>query len=184
MLLNALRTLFLRSIPTHKLQGRLPRFLLHKLEPQDAVKCIIVQVERSHRDQGAPVAADQKVGAGVGKRVGEPVKSRGASTLGVVDDNVADREVMGAVGLMGALLLAPLAATSTNGSVRRLGARAWRRLHWLIYPAAGFAYLHFAMAGRFTRAETLIEGIVLVVLMIVRLARAGRRFAAMRAQYP
>ena len=89
-----------------------------------------------------------------------------------------------AVGLMGALLLAPLAATSTNGSVRRLGARAWRRLHWLIYPAAGFAYLHFAMAGRFTRAETLIEGIVLVVLMIVRLARAGRRFAAMRAQYP
>src|SRR5437667_1353439 len=50
-----------------------------------------------------------------------------------------------AVGLMGALLLAPLAATSTNGSVRRLGARAWRRLHWLIYPAAGFAYLAFAM---------------------------------------
>ncbi len=89
-----------------------------------------------------------------------------------------------AVGLAGAILLAPLAATSTDGSVRRLGARAWRRLHWLIYPAVGLAYLHFAMAGRFTRAETLIEGIVLVALWAVRLARAGRRVAAMRAQYP
>jgi len=89
-----------------------------------------------------------------------------------------------AVGLAGAVLLVPLAATSTESSVRRLGARVWRRLHWLIYPAAGFAYLHFAMAGRFTRAETLIEGIVLMALLAVRLARAGRRFAAMRAQYP
>jgi len=57
-------------------------------------------------------------------------------------------------------------------------------LHWLIYPAAGLAYLHFAMAGRFTRAETLIEGIVLMALLAVRLARVGRRFAAIRAQYP
>lgn len=89
-----------------------------------------------------------------------------------------------AVGLAGALLLAPLAATSTDGSVRRLGARAWRRLHWLIYPAAVLAYLHFVMAGRFTRAETLIEGVLLAALLGMRLARAGRRRAALRAQYP
>ena len=89
-----------------------------------------------------------------------------------------------AVGLVGALLLVPLAATSTDGSVRRLGARVWRRLHRLIYPAAGLAYLHFAMAGRFTRAETLIEGILLAALLAVRLARAGRRLAAVRAQDP
>jgi sulfoxide reductase heme-binding subunit YedZ len=89
-----------------------------------------------------------------------------------------------AVGLAGALLLAPLAATSTDGSVRRLGARAWRRLHWLIYPAAALAYLHFAMAARFTRAETLIEGILLAALLGMRLARAGRRRAGLRAQHP
>lgn len=88
-----------------------------------------------------------------------------------------------AVGLAGTLLLVPLAATSTDGSVRRLGARVWRRLHWLIYPAAGLAYLHFAMAGRFTRAETLIDGVLLAALLAVRLARAGRRLAALRAQY-
>jgi sulfoxide reductase heme-binding subunit YedZ len=89
-----------------------------------------------------------------------------------------------AVGLAGALLLAPLAATSTDGSLRRLGARTWRRLHWLIYPAAALAYLHFVMAGRFTRAETLIEGVLLAALLGLRLARAGRRRAGLRAQYP
>ena len=89
-----------------------------------------------------------------------------------------------AVGLASALLLVPLAATSTDGSVRRLGARTWRRLHWLVYPAAGLAYLHFAMAGRFTRAETLIDGVLLAALLSLRLARAGRRLVALRAQYP
>src|SRR5579871_5089433 len=69
-----------------------------------------------------------------------------------------------AVGLAGVLLLVPLAATSTNGSVRRLGARVWRRLHWLVYPAAALAYVHFAMAGRFTRGETLIDGVLLAIL--------------------
>ena len=89
-----------------------------------------------------------------------------------------------AVGLVSALLMVPLAATSTDGSVGRLGARVWRRLHWLVYPAAGLAYLHFAMAGRFTRAETLIDGVLLTVLLVMRLARASRRLAALRAQYP
>jgi len=89
-----------------------------------------------------------------------------------------------AVGFAGALLLVPLAATSTDGSVRRLGARVWRRLHWLVYPAAVLAYVHFAMAGRFTRGETLIDGVLLAILLTLRLARAGRRLIALRAQYP
>jgi methionine sulfoxide reductase heme-binding subunit len=89
-----------------------------------------------------------------------------------------------AVGLVGALLLVPLAATSTDGSVRRLGARIWRRLHWLIYPATSLAYLHFAMAGRLTRAETLIDGVLLMAFLGARLARARRRLSGVRAQYP
>lgn len=89
-----------------------------------------------------------------------------------------------AVGLAGALLLAPLAATSTDGSVQRLGARTWRRLHWLVYPAAGLAYLHFAMAGRFTRAETVLDGILLAAVLAARFARASRRERALRTQHP
>lgn len=99
---------------------------------------------------------------------------------GFLASEVAARAYL-VVGLAGALLMVPLAATSTDGSVRRLGARAWRRLHWLVYPAAGLAYLHFAMAGRFTRAETLLEGVLLAVLVALRLARVGRRLTPARA---
>lgn len=99
---------------------------------------------------------------------------------GFLASEVAARTYL-AVGLAGAFLMVPLAATSTDGSVRRLGARAWRRLHWLVYPAAGLAYLHFAMAGRFTRAETLLEGVLLAVLVALRLARVGRRLSPARA---
>jgi methionine sulfoxide reductase heme-binding subunit len=88
-----------------------------------------------------------------------------------------------AVGLAGVALLVPLAATSTDGSMHWIGARAWRRLHWLVYPAVGLAYLHFVMAGRFTRAEVLLEGILLTLLAAWRLLRAGRRLARSRAQY-
>lgn len=89
-----------------------------------------------------------------------------------------------AVGVVAVLLLVPLAATSTDGAVRRLGARAWRRLHWLVFPAAGLAYLHFEMAGRFTRAETLLDGTLLAALLGWRALRAARRMLRLRAQYP
>ena len=43
------------------------------------------------------------------------------------------------------LLLVPLAATSTSRMVKRLGAKRWKRLHMLVYPAAGLASLHYFM---------------------------------------
>jgi sulfoxide reductase heme-binding subunit YedZ len=88
------------------------------------------------------------------------------------------------IGLAALLLLVPLAATSTDGAVRRLGARAWRKLHWLVFPAAGLGYLHFEMAGRFTRAETLLDALLLAGLLGWRLQRWARRSLRLRAQYP
>lgn len=41
------------------------------------------------------------------------------------------------------LLLIPLALTSTDGMVRRLGGKRWQALHRLVYPAAILAGLHF-----------------------------------------
>ena len=34
------------------------------------------------------------------------------------------------------VLMVPLALTSTNGSIKRLGAAKWKRLHQLVYPSA------------------------------------------------
>ncbi len=51
--------------------------------------------------------------------------------------------------LFGALaiaLLIPLAATSFDRAIRALGGVAWRRLHLLVFPAAGLAIVHFAVS--------------------------------------
>lgn len=47
------------------------------------------------------------------------------------------------VGFLSILLMLPLALTSNDWSLRKLGGEKWRKLHWLIYPLAIFATLHF-----------------------------------------
>lgn len=57
------------------------------------------------------------------------------------------------VGMLAVVLLVPLAATSTAGMMRRLGGRTWRRLHRLVYVAAGLAVLHFIWLAKVGRTE-------------------------------
>ncbi|MCC7319488.1 MAG: ferric reductase-like transmembrane domain-containing protein [Rubellimicrobium sp.] len=45
-------------------------------------------------------------------------------------------------GVLSLLLMVPLALTSTDAALRRLGAQSWRRLHRLVYPAAILAATH------------------------------------------
>jgi sulfoxide reductase heme-binding subunit YedZ len=47
------------------------------------------------------------------------------------------------VGMTAFLLLLPLALTSTAKMIRRLGGQRWRRLHQLIYVAAGCGVIHY-----------------------------------------
>jgi len=51
------------------------------------------------------------------------------------------------VGALAFLLLLPLAATSFDYFIRKMG-RDWKRLHWLVYPAALVAVLHYALAQK------------------------------------
>jgi sulfoxide reductase heme-binding subunit YedZ len=46
-------------------------------------------------------------------------------------------------GMIGFVLLIPLAVTSTNAMIRRLGARRWRNLHRLVYVIAPLGVLHY-----------------------------------------
>jgi sulfoxide reductase heme-binding subunit YedZ len=52
------------------------------------------------------------------------------------------------IGFAAVLGLAALAATSTDGMVRRLGARSWQRLHRLVYVIALLAVVHFCMQSK------------------------------------
>lgn len=68
-------------------------------------------------------------------------------------------------GLVSFLLLLPLAATSTRAAQRRLG-RWWRRLHWLVYPAAIAALLHFLWLSKVARVPLLAAALLLVLLLV------------------
>ena len=48
-----------------------------------------------------------------------------------------------AVGMLAFFLLIPLAVTSTNGMIKRLGGKNWQKLHKLTYPIAILGVIHF-----------------------------------------
>lgn len=78
------------------------------------------------------------------------------------------------IGMLGFVLLIPLAMTSNDWSVRRLGPAAWRRLHRLVYAAAFLGTLHFLMLSRGFQLEPLIYmGLVLGLLLVRLPAVAG-----------
>lgn len=80
------------------------------------------------------------------------------------------------VGFAGLLMLIPLAVTSSDGALRRMGAAAWRRLHRLAYPAIALGAVHFVMIGKVWTAESLIYlGITGGLLAVRLLPRPGRR---------
>ena len=66
------------------------------------------------------------------------------------------------------LLLIPLALTSTHASIRLLGGRWWKRIHWLVYPAALLSIIHFVWLVKKDIREPLIYLAILGVLLGVR----------------
>lgn len=74
------------------------------------------------------------------------------------------------VGFATWLTLLPLAFTSTNKMMKRLGARRWRRLHRLIYVAAALVTLHFfwMRAGKNNFAQVWVYGSILAALLADR----------------
>ncbi|MDX8346506.1 protein-methionine-sulfoxide reductase heme-binding subunit MsrQ [Cognatiyoonia sp. IB215446] len=52
------------------------------------------------------------------------------------------------VGMVGFVLMIPLALTSNNLSIRKLGAASWRKLHKLTYPIAVLGGLHYLWLAR------------------------------------
>jgi sulfoxide reductase heme-binding subunit YedZ len=73
------------------------------------------------------------------------------------------------VGFIAFVLLLPLAATSTNAMIKRLG-RRWSQLHRLIYLIAPLAILHYwwMKAGKHNFEQPIIWGTVVAVLLGLR----------------
>ncbi len=76
------------------------------------------------------------------------------------------------IGMATFVVLVPLAVTSNNASIRRLGGQAWARLHRLVYPAAIGAVLHFILVVKAWPPEPLVYGAIVAVLLGYRLVRS------------
>ena len=73
------------------------------------------------------------------------------------------------VGFAAFVMLVPLAATSTNAMIRRLGGRRWRLLHRLAYAAAAAGVVHFWWLVKADVREPLVHAAILALLLALRL---------------
>lgn len=69
------------------------------------------------------------------------------------------------LGMLAFLALIPLALTSFNFMIARLGARLWRRLHLSVYPLSILAILHYGFLAKGNQASPWIHGGVLALLL-------------------
>lgn len=73
------------------------------------------------------------------------------------------------------LLLIPLAVTSTNAMVKRLGGRRWRRLHRLAYAAGTLATIHFILRVKSDYSAPAAFAALLVAAFALRAADTVRK---------
>jgi methionine sulfoxide reductase heme-binding subunit len=88
------------------------------------------------------------------------------SVASMLDDVTKRRFIT--VGMATWTLMLPLALTSTNWAIRKMGGKNWSRLHMLIYPAAICAMIHYwwrVKTGVLTPAPYTV---VIVVLLLAR----------------
>ncbi len=87
---------------------------------------------------------------------------------GTLGEDIAKRPYI-TLGLAVILMLLPLAITSTDAMIRRLGGRRWRGLHRLVYPAALGAVAHYLWLVKADLREPLIYLGILCLLLALRL---------------
>ena len=85
------------------------------------------------------------------------------------------------VGFSAVVLLIPLAATSTQGWIRRLGGRNWQRLHRLIYATSILGVIHYLWLVKADKRKPLEYAFVLSLLLLYRIvvwiAKARKKVA-------
>jgi sulfoxide reductase heme-binding subunit YedZ len=100
---------------------------------------------------------------------------------GTLLEDVTKRRFI-AVGFAAWVVLLPLALTSTNASVRRLGFPRWQRLHRLAYLAAVAGVVHFVWRVKKDLTEPLVYAGVLALLLALRLPQWLKQWRAARAR--
>lgn len=80
------------------------------------------------------------------------------------------------IGMLGFILMTPLALTSNTFSIRRLGAR-WRKLHRLTYVVALLGAVHFMLVVKGVPIEPIPYLLAILALLAVRLPKRRTKLA-------
>ena len=102
------------------------------------------------------------------------------SIADIIED-IIDRPYI-TMGFTALVMLIPLAITSTNAMVKRLGGKNWRRLHRLAYFAAVGGVVHFIWLVKADLREPLIYLAVLSALMVLRAPPVVRFIQSVQAK--
>ena len=94
------------------------------------------------------------------------VFDRGLDLKGTIDD-VVQRPFI-AIGMASFLMMVPLAVTSTNGMIKRLGGKRWQKLHRLIYLTAIGGAVHFWMIVKSDLFYPAIFALIVALLLAYR----------------
>jgi methionine sulfoxide reductase heme-binding subunit len=85
------------------------------------------------------------------------------------------------IGMIGFAAMVPLAITSNNRSIRRLGPAAWARLHRLTYLAAVAGAVHYVILVKAWPPKPLLYLAAVAILLIARVWRNRQRLVALAA---
>jgi sulfoxide reductase heme-binding subunit YedZ len=88
------------------------------------------------------------------------------------------------LGILCLLLLIPLAITSTDGLMRRMGPRGWRRLHAVIYPVMVMIAVHALWQTNIDYTQPLIYLAIVVLLLVMRLPPVMNALLRLTAKRP
>src|SRR6516225_10182709 len=102
---------------------------------------------------------------------------RAASVLGTLSEIAMRTYLM--VGIVGLVLMAPLAITSTDGMIKRLGPKRWKLLHRLVYVVAIAGALHFAMLVKADLTRPIAFAVAIALLLAWRL---GAHYVQLRRE--
>ena len=81
------------------------------------------------------------------------------------------------IGMVAFVLLLPVAITSNNASIRRIGPMRWRRLHMLTYVICALGAVHYVMVQKVWEIEPLVYLAIVLGLLAVRVPTIRRELA-------
>jgi DMSO/TMAO reductase YedYZ heme-binding membrane subunit len=107
---------------------------------------------------------------------------RSLSIASVIQDTRSRPFIL--IGMTALLLMVPLALTSTNGMIKRMGSKNWKRLHTLVYPSAIAGVAHYYMLVKADTRKPIAFAVTLGILLGYRLLADRLPFLKARKPAP